>query len=113
MIITHDYPYLSFTCQIGEYRFGGSGYVDTGFDGGLVIPEDSLQYVGEPVSLSEIELGNGSRTVVPIYYGIVEIGKTKYVAGIICAGNEYLLGRQVIDNFRICFNRGKRLELEF
>jgi len=33
-------------------------------------------------------------------------------SNVLFAGEEYLLGREVLDRMRVCFDRGKRLEVE-
>lgn len=37
---------------------------------------------------------------------------TGFPVSIICIGDEYLLGREVLDKLRICFHKGERLEVE-
>ncbi len=113
MIISHHYPYLEFRCQVGRRELGGEAYVDTGFDGGLVVPGSVFYAFREPPdSRALLELGDGSVIQAPQYDGIIELGDRQMQASVICLGDECLLGREIIDRIQICFCRGDRIEVE-
>ena len=60
MIVSHNYPYLDIDYRIGGQKFQGSAYVDTGFDGCLIVPEAEAEKLVVPFHLTVVELGDGS-----------------------------------------------------
>ncbi len=112
MIVSQNYPYLNIRCRVGPYRFQDSAYVDTGFDGSLIIPEAEAKGLALPFHLVVVELGDGTPTLAHEHRGVVELGEANLRATILFLGDEYLLGREIVDRMRICFHRGERLEVE-
>ncbi|MCL0090589.1 hypothetical protein M1O13_01105 [Dehalococcoidia bacterium] len=72
MVVSHTYPYLKVRCQVRVVKVEELTYVDTGYDGGLVIPSQHLNELGSPDEHTIIELGDGTRITAPEYYGEVE-----------------------------------------
>lgn len=60
MIVSHNYPYLDIGYWIGDQKFQGSAYVDTGFDGCLIVPEAEAKKLMVPFHPTIVELGDGS-----------------------------------------------------
>jgi len=112
MLISHRYPYVSLRCQVGQWTFDAWAYADTGFDGGLIVPESEATKLGVPLKFTLVELGDGSRLLAPECEGSIQLGEAKMPILVLCLGNEYLLGREVLDRLRICFHRGERVEVE-
>ena len=88
--------------------------IDTGFSGYLAVPErfyhDDL---GLPDSRVEWQLADGSTVEAPIYFGIVEIvGLPAVRAAITVLGDEYVLGRRVLDQFRVTLDHGQEVIVE-
>ncbi len=106
------YPYLPFSCRVHDREFTGEGYVDTGYDGGLVIPESEGKGMPTALAIMPIELGDGKRIYVPHYVGTVSLEKKRFQATVYFLGNEYLIGRQIVDQLRLCFHHGEYLEIE-
>jgi predicted aspartyl protease len=113
VIVSHNYPYLDISYWIGGQKLQGSAYVDTGFDGCLVVPEAEAKELMVPFHLTVVELGDGSLRLAHEYRGVVEIGEARFRASVLFLGDEYLLGREILDRMRICFHWGERLEVEF
>jgi predicted aspartyl protease len=113
MIISHNYPYLDIACWIGDQKLQGSAYVDTGFDGCLIVPEAEARELMVPFHLTVVELGDSSLKLAHEHRGVVEIDEASFRASILVLGDEYLLGREIVDQMRICFHWGERLEVEF
>ena len=59
-------------------------------------------------------LGDGSLIEAKEYFGAIEIPGlgTSLPARITSLGDEFLIGRGVIDRFRVIFNHGQRIEIE-
>lgn len=110
----NDYPYLNVEFTIRDYQEIRQAYIDTGFDGYLVIPRNLMDSIGEEDFMSPWELADGSVIWVPEYLGqirVIDVGKS-FPALMSCVGNEFLIGRGVIDGFRVVFDHGKRIIVE-
>lgn len=112
MTIHRPYPYLDVRCHVHGREFAAPAYVDTGFDGGLVIPESEQVGMPDSHAITLIELGDASYTVGAEYVGRVSVGNRQFKASVLFLGNEYLLGREVVDQMRLCFHHGEYLEIE-
>jgi predicted aspartyl protease len=106
------YPYLQVRCHIHQREFNVEALVDTGYDGGWVIPEP--EYIGLPKPTREalLELGDGTRRISAEYVGTIALADKKLQVSVLFLGNEYLIGREVVDQLRLCFHRGEYLEIE-
>ncbi len=112
MTIHRPYPYLAFRCRVSDRTFEELAYVDTGFSGGMVIPESERKGLSEPLAYIPIELGDASHTIGAEYVGNVLIGESEFQVTVLFLGGEYLIGREIIDQMRICFHHGQYLEIE-
>jgi len=55
-------------------------------------------------------LADGSVVDVPVFLGAVEIvGLTSLPATIVALGDDYLLGRGILDHFKVVFDHGQRV----
>jgi hypothetical protein len=74
-------------------------YVDTGFDGYLGIPRSQADRLGTPDREARYRLADGSPVTLPVYFGTVEVSGLDQAlpARIMPVGDEYILGRAVID----------------
>jgi len=93
---------------------GASALIDTGFTGDLVIPTRALNdTVGLPDARIDWQLADGSVVDAPVYLGTIEVvGIPPIAVAITTLGNEYILGRGVIDRYRVTFDRGQRIIVE-
>src|SRR5574341_510125 len=69
------YPYSQVRCRVHDRDFNVSGYVDTGCDGGLIIP--ALEQIGLPKP----------------YVGALWLEGKELEITVLFLGNEYLIGR--------------------
>lgn len=60
MVISLDYPYLKVAIALRSYQEEVLAYIDTGFDGYLIIPVSLVQQLGKPDYISRWELGDES-----------------------------------------------------
>ena len=90
------------------------GFVDTGFDGYLAIPTSLAQELGPEDYVARWEFADGSLVEAAEYVGRIEfVGlATPLAARVTAMGEEFLIGRGLIDRFRLTFERGRRLLLE-
>jgi predicted aspartyl protease len=89
-------------------------YVNTGFEGYLIVPAKQSSLLGPPQYSAPWELGDGSLVQAQEYRGdIVVSGLAVAIpARITLLGEEYLVGRGVVDRLRMTFDHGQRLLLE-
>ena len=114
-VVTPAYPYLELEFTIGAFRSPTIlAYVDTGFDGYLIIPAAQTALLGPPQFSAPWELGDGSIVQAQEYRGDVHVpGLVVTIpARITLWGEEYLVGRGIVDHLRMTFDHGQRLLVE-
>jgi predicted aspartyl protease len=113
-IISTRYPYLEVEVSIRDHRMRDWAYVDTGFDGFLIVPEKYRDTLGTGDYVSQWELGDSSMAYAEDYLGRARIIglPTSLTILITCLGDEFLVGRGIIDHYRMTFNHGRTLEVE-
>jgi len=114
-IVTPAYPYLELEFTIGAFRSPTVlAYVDTGFDGYLIIPTIQTAFLGPPQFSAPWELGDGSVVEAQEYRGEVHVSGLAVTlpARITLLGEEYLVGRGIVDRLRMTFDHGQRLLVE-
>ena len=114
-VITAAYPYVEIQFAVGAFRSQTLlAYVDTGFDGYLVIPATEASVLGLPQFTAPWELGDGSVVQAEEYRGEIHVTGLAVTipARITLLGEEYLVGRGVVDRLRMTFDHGQRLLLE-
>ena len=114
LVVSNSYPFLAARITIRSFQSKISAYIDTGFDGYLIAPEELIMELGEPDYLSEWELGDGSIVDAQDYLGELEIiGLRENIEVRITAiGTEFIIGRAVIDRYCIMFDHGMRVIIE-
>lgn len=137
MNIRYSYPYypylkLRFTARNQPRVYDIDAYIDTGFyederrllPGSeasipqkrvrLIVPLRFRDELGKPDFSEAISLANGREYEIPAYYGGIKVnGETKpRPAVILCLGNGCLIGRHLIDEFKVFFDKGKVLTIE-
>jgi len=112
-VTSTNYHFLPVIFRIGETEQSSLAFVDTGFDGYLVIPEGFEDGLGQGDYLSKWELADGSVSVGQEYLGnqIKGLGKDKISARITCIGDEFILGQEIIRKYRFIFDHGEKLEV--
>ena len=110
--VSVNYPFLSVRIEIGDWRTETWALVDTGFEGSLAIPSTALGLgLGSPDSSSNWVLADGSVVETPVYIGELEIFGLPPIPEIVVTalGTDYILGRGVIDRFKVILDHGERL----
>lgn len=107
------FPYVPVTFTVGEQTYTLDALVDTGFEGDLAVPSDFVTFEDAPVGSTDWYMADGSQSRASLYAGVVRIGSMAPLpAGIIVFGVEIILGRGVIDRYRVILNRGERIVIE-
>lgn len=114
MLVSLDYPYLQAKLIVPHYETATRAYLDTGFEGYFVVPAAVSTSLGPPHYTVPLELADGSIVEAEAYLGLVEIVglEETFTALIVSLGDEFLIGRGVIDRLRVTFDHGQRVEVE-
>lgn len=110
-IVSTVYPLVPITLEFRDYRRETPALLDTGFTGDLAVPASRLELdLGTPDTSIDWELADGSIVNAPVYLGTFEIiGLPPRSVAITLLGNEYVLGRGVLDRYTVTFDHGQRV----
>src|SRR5690349_18994737 len=117
-VTSSRYPYLPVHVQIITqgaiaYEFDIEPAVDTGFDGGLTVSSNVIPSHIPAFGHSDWKLADETEIRLPVYSAYVKIGNlTRVPTLVLVLGQDPLLGRHVIDNFRLIFDHGTQLTVE-
>jgi len=112
------FPYLPVHVRLGNIQYPDhaldiEAFVDTGFDGSLILPQglipDRIPVIGETIC----HLADGSIFAAASYLGSVSVGSLAPVRAIIMTfPDKALLGRAVTEHFRLSFLYRRQVVLE-
>ena len=112
-MITEPYPSLRLRFTIAGVSSEARAMVDTGFDGYLAVPASALSRFR---SYGNVHARTASGEVVTVasYLGTVELldEPGPVDSYIIALGDEYLVGIEVLNHFRVTFDHGQRVIVE-
>ena len=114
-VTSSRFPYLQVHVQIGNQQFPDLEFdveplVDTGFDGGLIVPRRMIPATVAPAGESTWYLADGTEITALLYLCYVTIGQFPPVStAVITLDSHALLGCHVTDRFRVIFDHGRRL----
>ena len=114
-IVSDRYPYLPIRVNVREWELESYALIDTGFTGSLAVPSEFLnQATVTPDSRVGWALADGSIVDAPIYLGDVEIVGFTPIQGIAITflGEEFVVGRGIIDRFRVTLDYGRQVIVE-
>ena len=107
-VTSEEYPYLQIRFGVQAHSDEDTALIDTGFTGHLAIPASWEARLGRPDGYSRWRLADGSVVHAPVYLGRVEIvGLSPTTATIVVVGDEYILGRRILDRFEITLDHGQ------
>lgn len=112
-----NFPYLPIHIQVGIFQkkidLDLEVLIDTGFDGGIAIPKSFTDLSTLPFVKQTWKLADSTEISVPVYAGYVQIDKLDPVMTIIIVlGDEPLIGRQVLNHFKVILDHGKKIIVE-
>jgi predicted aspartyl protease len=112
------FPYLTVHVRLGnvqypDVEFSIDALVDTGFDGGLTVPQALIPARVARYGEHACRLADGSTAMANAYLGFVSVGALQPIGTLIIAlPHQALLGRAVTDHFRLTFFYGRQVILE-
>lgn len=110
---SENYPYLKVRCRVRHWGAETWALVDTGFDGHLIVPRQVATQLGRPDSRIRWGLADGGRVATPAYYGVLDlVGIGSFSVRVATLGDEYIIGRGIIDRLRVTFDHGQRVIVE-
>ena len=104
-----QYPYLELGISIGTWDTVADVYPDNGFEGGLAIPFHLRHEIFAEPYLERVKTADGKVHAVPAWPGIVEIAGSRVRVQVLGLGDRFLIGREVLDQFEVCFMFGRRV----
>lgn len=107
------YPWIEFSLTIGTWDVADLAYLDTGFEGGLLIPLGVGREVLASPTQVPMRLADGDTVDVLSRRGIIELAGHRFLVEVAAMGARYLLGREVLDQMEVCFQFGRRVQLRF
>lgn len=110
-IVSNVYPYLRILVQVRSWQHETLAFIDTGFDGALAVPSSVVELLGRPDTSTDWEQADGSAAEAPTYSGSAEVLGLLPLSnvGVVALGNEYILGREILDLFEVTFDHGQRV----
>jgi hypothetical protein len=108
-----DYPRVRAVVSIGEWFMDDEALPDTGFSGGVVIPAGCSDEINQPGEDGLLRLGNDQSVEAPWWGGEIAVGKLTMPTTVWALGDDFVLGREVLDRMEICFEFGERVRLRF
>ena len=112
-VISTRFPYLPIRLVVNRQAIEVEAFLDTGFDGDVVMPRPLMSTTASPDSYLYWALADGSSVRAPAYLGTVEmkpLGSFPVVVTIL--GDEPLIGRRLTDRFRVILDHGARVIVE-
>ncbi len=111
MIESREYPFLRVALEVRNFHESVPAFVDTGFDGFLILPERYLPQLGSPDFVGRWSLADGSTVEAAEFRGAVQNDGLQPLvqARITCLGTEVILGRAVVDRFSVTFDHGQHI----
>jgi predicted aspartyl protease len=113
-VVSTNYPYLEVAWSVRHLARQDLAYADTGFEGGFTVPSTYADLLGIEDMQTTVRTADGQEYQVATYLGqltIVGIDEPLRVR-FLTLGDEFLLGRRVLDRYRVTFDRGQQVIVE-
>ena len=112
------FPYVQIRLRIvgqqTDIEVEEDAFLDTGFDGHVILPLSMLAQLGVPELTRNWTLADGSLAVSYSYSGVIELaelsGEIRVTVDVI--GSEVMIGRRLIENYRVILDHGREVIVE-
>ena len=110
-VTSTDYPYLLIQVEVQGASEEARALIDTGYTGSLIIPDVWQDSFGIPDARTALEVGDGRVVYAPVYLGTIAINGFRPIQGVAVTllGDEYILGRRILDRYEITLDHGQRV----
>jgi predicted aspartyl protease len=108
-----EYPLIEIGVSVGSQTFFGDALPDTGYDGTLIIPETLRREIDAPAVRRTILMADRHEVRVFSWRGTLHLGERSFRLRMHAFGDQFILGREVLDQTEICFEFGERVRLRF
>jgi predicted aspartyl protease len=114
LVTSNRFPYIEVEFRVRGFQKKDWAYIDTGFDGFLIVPYTVAIALGDADLVSTWELGDGSLVEGADYLGDIEItGLAQTIRGqVTCLGDESILGLGVLKYFKTIFDHGRTVVVD-
>lgn len=111
-VTSSHFPYLLIRVLTTKKDFKLEALLDTGFDGGVILPPKLVANGEVSGWLVDCKLADNSIVEVPAYIGSVKLGSKELDnISILIMGDEPIIGREVIKHFKITLEYGRKIIL--
>lgn len=112
VVTSSRFPYLPIKVSVKK-DFELEALVDTGYDGGVILPPKLISNGEVSGWLVDCKLADDSMVKVPAYIGSVRLGNKKLNdITVLVMGDEPIIGREIIKHFKVIFDHGKKIIVE-
>lgn len=113
VVISFNFPYLPVKIAIKQRNLNLEALLDTGFDGNVILPPKLITNGKLSAWMLNCKLADDSVVKVPAYLGSVKLGDKKLNnITVLIMGDEPIIGRGVIDHFRVVLDHGNKITAE-
>jgi predicted aspartyl protease len=112
------FPYVRIRLRIAgqqtDIEVEEDAFLDTGFDGHVLLPTALLDQLGVPELTRNWMLADGSPVVSYTYSGVIELAgiPQPIPASVDVLGDEVLIGKRLIEPFRVILDHGREVIVE-
>ena len=112
--ISVQFPFVEVEWEVRDQRGQATAFVDTGFDGYLILPDEYIRRFGTPDAVDWWQLADGSVLTAPAYEGFVSIKgiDERLPAKVVLLGNEIVIGLKFLRRYLVILERGQRVIVE-
>lgn len=112
-VTSFRFPYLHIKVSITKKDFEWEALIDTGYDGGVIIPPTLITNGEVSGWLVDCKLADNSIVEVQAYLGSVRLGDKKLNnITVLIMGDEPIIGRGIIKHFKIILDHGQKVVLK-
>lgn len=101
-IVSNNFPFIPIVVTVRKRIEKVEALIDTGFEGDIVVPKGLLTNGDPPDTILPWQLADGK----------VKLRNISFTVSVITLGNEVMIGRGVIDRFKVIFDHGKKVIVE-
>jgi predicted aspartyl protease len=87
------FPGLEIQIRIGSFKTTAFALIDTGFSGGIILPESARDNLGHRDGLATLRLADEQRIAVELFRAVVVLENREMIVKGVVVGNQFIIGR--------------------